>query len=647
MKGMRMKLRRLLASFVLFTLVSSAIAAEEHAVAPYVDPSQLDVPFGKHSDYRQPWRAFLETRNGAEFLRGIGANYNAHDNDELAMRLLAEMGVRTLRIEFGWGGVNWDESGFSNQKRYQKILELCASHHIRPTILLNANQGVPCPIRFFTRKLAADAPAGATSIRLADTADLVVGRSGLNNLSPRSYWACEALITSVNKETGECHLSKSLPVALSKDKAVSMATLKYCPFYPVGKPEFRETADGWVRYAMLACDLAAKAGIEEFDIELWNELSFGSRFTEINHYYSPPLFDRVPNFLLEGGSSWELSAETVKAVKAKYPRVRVIWGWSNTTFFHTPVDKLPPGVDGQSYHPYGTGTHTLPDEEIHKDHPEENIDGFVPKVILRMSEGRAELFLQTECLMRLLNPKARRNHPPQTERFYQYMTEHGVAPPECGVTAAKDEAAAWRIKTLCAVRSYCLWLNKGVDVMHYYCAWEKDVDGMGLLPPDLKTLPADAKFDDVATPPMKAIRNLTRAFAGATAIADSDRKSLGVEVTELEGGRKTFEGDAKHPPLFERESFAFLPWQINKSTFVIAAYVMTYDVTKPIPVTRYRLTINNLPALVSEIKAYDPLADEAVAVTVVHRGKDDLTIELPVVDYPRLLTLSTVPNAAP
>ena len=54
----------------------AAVQAEEFPVPPYVDPTQLDVPWPKHSDYRQPWRAFLETRSGHDFLRVIGINYN-------------------------------------------------------------------------------------------------------------------------------------------------------------------------------------------------------------------------------------------------------------------------------------------------------------------------------------------------------------------------------------------------------------------------------------------------------------------------------------------------------------------------------------------------------------------------------------------
>ena len=76
------------------------------------------------------------------------------------------------------------------------------------------------------------------------------------------------------------------------------------------------------------------------------------------------------------------------------------WGFSNTTFFHCPVKDLPPRMDGQSYHPYGTGTRSLPDAERHKDHPEFCLDGFVPKIDIRMSEGPgATPPCKTESLM--------------------------------------------------------------------------------------------------------------------------------------------------------------------------------------------------------------------------------------------------------
>lgn len=201
--------------------------------------------------------------------------------------------------------------------------------------------------------------------------------------------------------------------------------------------QFEATAAAWVRYALAVCQLAADAGIDDFDIEIWNELTFGTRFLDINNYYDKqsPKTPRGPDFLNQGGTCWELARRTVAAVKEKYPGVRCIWGFSNTTFYHCSIPNLPPLTDGQSYHPYGTGTRRLPEREVHKDRPELNLEGFTPAIDIRMPEGWAHTFIQTECLLRHLNPVTRlQTRPAGTERFYHYITEHGVVPGECSIT---------------------------------------------------------------------------------------------------------------------------------------------------------------------------------------------------------------------
>src|SRR3954454_18531774 len=122
----------------------------------------------------------------------------------------------------------------------------------------------------FPRRVAADAAAGSRTVRLADAGGLVPRRSGLSDLT--GYWAAEALLTSVDPATGECRLSKPLPKPLKAGTEGKMATLAYAPLYPVGAAEFDETAAGWVKYALLVCRLVKEAGIDEFDVEVWNEL---------------------------------------------------------------------------------------------------------------------------------------------------------------------------------------------------------------------------------------------------------------------------------------------------------------------------------------------------------------------------------------
>lgn len=631
-----MRVRSGLLGMVLGLFGPAGAMAQEYPVRPYVDPAQLDVPWPKHSHYRQPWRAFLETRSGYDFLHGIGLNYNVPDKDELAVRLLAEAGFRTFRMEVGWSNVNWEETQLNNADRFRRLLQLCHQHDIRPTILLNAHHGVPGPVRFFERRLVADAPQGARAVRLDDVADIVPHHTGLSNLT--DYLAAEVFFTGVDPDTGACQLSKPLPKDLKAGDKVLLATLKYRPAHPVGTPEFEEMARGWERYTQLVLDVVRETGLEEFDVEIWNELSFGSAFMGtwgINHYYDPPLVEFKTDFLHPGGHAWEIGRRTVERVKREFPKARCLWGFSNTTFFHTPIEGLPPRTDGQSYHPYGTGTRRLPEQEYMRDRPEMCLEGFVPTMEMRMPEGWAHTFIQTESLMRLLNPEARQRHPEGTARFFHYLTEHGVVPPECGVN---EEPAGWELKAKTALRAFCFWLNKGIDVMHYYCAYDPNALGMGLLPPNLPELSPDADWDRVATRPMKAVRHLTRAFADSVPLPET--VPLEVDVVALGEQRRIFDGDAEHPPLWQRETFAVLPFQVHERKWIVAVYVMTFDVTRPLAEERYRLTLKGWPVAPATVQLYDPLEDQELPVEVVRQETERLTVELRARDYPCLLVLT-------
>ena len=281
----------------------------------------------------------------------------------------------------------------------------------------------------------------------------------------------------------------------------------------MGTKEFDATAAGWVRYALLVCRLVHDAGIEDFDVEIWNELTFGTRFLDINNYYDKeqPKVAAGPDFLNRGGNCWELARRTVEAVKREYPKARCIWGFSNTTFYHCPIAKLPPGMDGQSYHPYGTGTRSLPEQETHPDHPEFNLEGFTPAIDIRMPEGWAHTFMQTECLMRHLNPAGTLAAAAGGDATV--LPLHYRARRAAGGMRREGRSRAWQLKSLCLTRSLCLWLNKGVDVMHYFVAYDRDPLGFGLLPAGVEKLPAATQFDQVATPPLRALRNLTRQMA--------------------------------------------------------------------------------------------------------------------------------------
>jgi hypothetical protein len=237
-----LRLRAIAAAFALVVVGDGVVCADEYPVAPYTDPAQLDCPWPKTSHYLQPWRGYIETKSGWDFLNGIGINLNIpNENEELALRLLAETGFRTGRIEVGFGRSKWDESGLIDEEKLRRRLALCAQHGLRPTFLINAHHGLPCPAKSFKRALVRDAPKGSRTIQLDDVGEIEIGRTGLDHVT--EYWAAEILVTEVNQESREVTLSKPLPKDLAAGD-LAMSTLKYAPLHPVGTGEFDTTAAG-------------------------------------------------------------------------------------------------------------------------------------------------------------------------------------------------------------------------------------------------------------------------------------------------------------------------------------------------------------------------------------------------------------------
>jgi len=66
---------------------------------------------------------------------------------------------------------------------------------------------------------------------------------------------------------------------------------------------------------------------------------------------------------------------------------------------------------------------------------------------------------------------------------------------------------------------------------------------------------------------------------------------------------------------------------------------MTYDITKEIEREYYILKVKNVKGERAKISYYDPLKDEKVPFEIKKVSQADITLYLPVVDYPYLLTI--------
>jgi len=603
-------------------LTAGAAAAPRH---PYVDPTQAALPMPYYSFARQPWRSYLQTVPATQLLDGLGAVWGPsvpEGREAIVAENLSAAGFRRVRIELPWSSMRWDEDGMAPEQaaRTLRVLHALKQQHLRPLILLNANDAAPCPMTMSTLHLTRDVPAGSTEIQVtpagpAPPAGAVVQLILHDGTQP------DPLVVGSSGTAGVLRLSRPTHRALNADQPLQVAVLKYAPLDAIGSAAFERTSAGWLRYARYMTQLVAAEYGPEFDVEIWNELTFGSAFLDAGRYQEPQV-EGTPDALHAGGRAWEIARRTVQQLRQLHPDVRVIWGFSNTTFFHTAVTELPPGIQGQSYHPYGTGPRCY--AAIVAGREGFNAGGFQPPGCATMPEGWAHSFQQTETLVRLLEPAVRARRPPESPRFEHFLTEHGVDPRELGIA---DVASAWRAKAKFLLRAPVFWLNKGISALYVHLAVDANELAFGMLSPD------GAKT--VAT---RALQRFTARFEGARAVTPV--RQLSVAVTRAGPVRPAYANDPDGKVVAPEDVVAVLPFQSDARKFVIVTYVMTEDFPRDLAPQAYRIRLEGVAGRGARIQYYDPLDDRTVPVRVLTRGANDVVVQLDLTDTPRLLEIT-------
>ncbi len=260
-----------------------------------IDPRFLtDSPFGTRSFWLQPWRAYLDTWPASRLLEAVGINFNVTPAAaEGTAQLLQDSGFKLARIGINWAALSYEEPTQFLPDHLASIsarLTALHKHGLRPLIVLDAYAGAPNPAKHFKLETTVAAPAGAQTVTLspASAAAVVPGKTGFDNLTFEG--SPSILISSISGE--EAVLSKPLrgPLPAGPHPA---ATLLYAPFQSPKlangqpNPAFQATLAGWLGYVAAVCKEAASiVGPEGYDLEVWNELSFGSQFLNAENYYS-------------------------------------------------------------------------------------------------------------------------------------------------------------------------------------------------------------------------------------------------------------------------------------------------------------------------------------------------------------------------
>jgi hypothetical protein len=642
------------------------------AITDYTDPGQA-MGWGFRSHWLQPWRSYMDTVPATTLLGAVGINFNVGSKVAApTARLLGDSGFRRARIEVGWSSVEYDHPDTLTplaRKELQTTLGALRDNGIRPLILLNANHGEPCPVRRETLRLTKAAKAGATVLRLdpADAAKIVPGHTGISFEGV----AAAVLLTGV-EPGGTVRLSRPLPSALEAG-SLPVATLRFEPFRPEalanGEPNSgnEATLRGWLEYVgAVTREAKAILGSDAFDVEVWNELTFGSRFLNINSYYEPDLeWKQNGDYQLILGSTVSYLRDPAHGV----PNVGIGNGFASQSPWWNGINS-PVGLTAIDKHPYPPSLSFPAEAQVNGNRP---LNGLGEPAGWKDSAGQYhesftpsyEAFfpeyslsgIQTETLVHDLSPlpskiqgaeHGRYTHPAGGSPPTMWITEFNLGPGSGPVPRSQlSDAGVRHVMSKDVLRSLVAYVNKGVTAIDFYAANAGD---LSLVEPSFfkaagaknAAYPGDAAGGETTA----AVQRLTAALAGAVPLATTRRLALR-ELTDFSGNVQ-FEGNgtAAYPPLYNREVLAFLPFQVTKRRFVIPVYVMTRNVTEDLAAEPYRLAIGGIDGEGAEISASDPLTGETVPVEVISRAADQVVVELPVTDSPRLLTIQEAAAAA-
>lgn len=610
----------------------------------YTQGAAFRIEWDQKTHWKQPWRSYLDTRPAIEVFNGLGINLNVATNGGAAAdnvgRLLSGAGFSRARIEIGWGGIfKYDKPAEfepSAMVPHEAKIAACKKWGLRPLVLLNANHGTPCTYKSLPITLTAEGKVGDTVIHVqpSQVAAILPGRSGFKVGGIMAY----NLFTAA-AEDGTVTLSQPLKTAIPVGPVSYAHLMAYGPFVSAvladkvsPNPAFEATMFGWLDYiSRVIAKVKELLGSEEFDVELWNELTFGSNFLKINNYYPSTPEPHEPWF---AGATSSIYTRSVAYVKANFPSVGTGNGFDNE---NNGADVAPAGtaVDKHRY----PGRKNWPEAEV-KNEPtiipldalgapqgtkDKSTGAWTPAFIPAYTSFFPEYDLcqlQTESLTYDIAPYVsylNNNHTPTSGAHGRSALAQAYQPPslDAGATAAGYLAAkpdkgpqyqVWMTETNmsqpeavlpgaspadihhneCKIisRHIVAYFNKGVDAIYYFSVSGGSLTVLGQIENSLQMVPnsflavgaGEYPGDEAGGVIIETVRRVMGAFAGATPIA----KPGSVSLDALVGGETNVqfvgsEADpVRFPPLRNKDVFAFFPFQVDDSRrFVVPVYVMT------------------------------------------------------------------------
>jgi hypothetical protein len=647
-------------------------------VTSYTKPYyQYKVPFGSASHYCQPWKGYMETKRARDFRSGLGVVFNCDANDApFVARHLAECGVRHSRFEVGWGSFTYADPNVLSTNSLNTLtarLNALKANGIRPVILLNGNDGGPCPRTTRNLTFAQNAAIGATQVTLTGSlSGLVLNYSGLNGDGA----AARYLITGISGQT--VTLSQPLITARTAGAAATISTLKYRPFYKLSDTTTQATLTGWKNYTKAigtyAAQILGTTGQTDagFDLEVWNELTFGSDFLNINKYYEPDLSGLEASFDMHSAIV-EATAAAVRENPSVFGSTEVSDGFGNTIPWRVPSAE-PSEVAGIGSHPYPGFRLQFPADQKRDSNgnliPMVGIDGstvtFIPTYQSSFPEGRVGAIGGVEVAMRM-SPFPSRLNGRVTGRFTRFtgdptsswITETQFAPNnsvDFGDPSSNNDPngltrdRALHLKAKSTARFYPYFLNKGASCVDIYSCSPADY-GLGQVSEAFYTeidstgaYPTDSRLAAVTAPALLTTKRMFDTMGNGAGGIETLR-AVGVSNVTDTHNTRIFNGNgtAATPHFYCRDAMAILPFQVNPTKFVIPYYIMTRDLYVDLAELTYNVTFTGMDLRTASISVYDPITGNSYTPTKSNVTADQATLALKTMDYARLLIVNETP----
>ena len=617
---------------------------------------------GSHSHWLQPWRSMMSTRSLATIENGIG--FNTDPGHPEALPMFAAAGFRHVRMSLMWSQASYDNPATISQTANATtvaFVKAAQAAGLRPLVLVQAIDQGPCPYQTAVPTGAAAVAPGDTTVTLSSTAGLIAGYSGLtgyyipgSGASDISFISAaqvmsDALVTGIDGAT--VTLSKPVGVTIPVGGELIFNTLLYKPWSQIGTTDYNATMTGWTGFLGTVSgfmqSILGTAGKSDlgFDLEIWNETSFGSDFLDINNYYATAIVPAetvggvpavIPDIVAQ-------SSAYILAHPAMFAGVRVTDGFASVSPMQA-ASAEPAAISALSKHPYpspisfpqsdpgywgldttGAVTSDIPSYTMYAhEYFSTGINAFT---------FARDISTTTNWFGNVAHGQWSRTIKGAIAPVPVWLTEIGTS-----LEGATGSRAAW----LCAkgtLRALFFNLGVGVERLYVFAGIDSSGSGLGMVPASAATTP---------TLVLNALE-ASLGFIRGNVVGDQSGSLLyhGVNATVTGGTPQTLfkgNGTAACPDFKQPDDFVVVPIQVTPLRTAFVFWFTALDMRSEMGVLPVSLTITGLGAYSApRVSALDPIGGTNVGAALHSQSSSTVVVRANASDRPFILLLDQTP----